>query len=593
LKHIFRFFCLLFLLGPAFLKTADAQNLSFENDKLKLTINTQIDTKNILILPVFEMKNDWHISWKNPGDAGVAPKFYLENQQIFPFGQSSPERFLYEDLIVQYVYLDKAYFLFETKKQNKPVNFKIFWTACREDCVPEQASFELLPKTTFSFEKKYARALKTFPQKAKLPIEAKTSGNDLILKIREPFELPVYFAASEEGLFSADSPQNVEYKDGALVLTIKTDSLSKAPSSGVLFSNNKAYDVLIDTGKKSVLGLLLLAFLGGIILNLMPCVFPVLSLKAIAMVQSTYQKRGHIKRALAYLLGVLACFFVIASALFALKSAGKAVGWGFQLQSPLFVLVMIVLFVLILLYLFGIFKIKTPFIGKLYKASLLNSFLTGFFAVLIASPCTGPFMGAALGYALLEEGFVYFPVFLSLGLGYALPFTLLEIFPKTFKKILPAPGSWMIRLKYILSIPIFLTVLWLCWVLFHQIQNPFQTDAFEPYSFKKVEKALEKGEPVFIDFTAKWCLTCLFNERTVLYSDAFLDKAKQKGIRLFRADWTRYDAQILKNLKTYGRSSVPLYVFYQKSSDDHIVLPQILTLEATLSVLDGQNQNND
>ncbi|MBO4285237.1 MAG: thioredoxin family protein [Alphaproteobacteria bacterium] len=593
MKHIVRFVCLLFLLGLAFLKTAVAQPLSFENDKLKLTVNVKTDAENMLILPVFEMKNDWHISWKNPGDAGVAPKFYLANRQIFSLAQSTPERFLYEDLIVQYAYLDKAYFLFETKKQNKPITFKVFWTACREDCVPEQASFELLPKTTFSFEKKYARALKTFPQKAKLPIETKISGNDLILKIREPFELPVYFAASEEGLFAADSPQNAEYKDGALVLTIKTDGLSKAPSSGVLFSKNKAYDVLTGTGEKSVLGLLLLAFLGGIILNLMPCVFPVLSLKAIAMVQSTYQKSGHIKRAFAYLFGVLACFFVIASALFALKSAGKAVGWGFQLQSPLFVLVMIVLFVFILLYLFDIFKIKTPFVGKLYKASLLNSFLTGFFAVLIASPCTGPFMGAALGYALLEESFVYFPVFLSLGLGYALPFTLLEIFPKTFKKLLPAPGHWMVKLKYILSIPIFLTVLWLCWVLFHQIQNPFQTDAFEPYSFKKVEKALEKGEPVFIDFTAKWCLTCLFNERTVLYSDAFLDKAKQKGVRLFKADWTRYDAQILKNLKTYGRSSVPLYVFYQKSSDDHIVLPQILTLDATLSVLDGQNQNND
>jgi len=593
LKHIFRFFCLLFLLGPAFLKTADAQNLSFENDKLKLTISTQTDANNMLILPVFEMKNGWHISWKNPGDAGVAPKFYLENRQILPFGQSAPERFLYEDLIVQYAYLNKAYFLFETKKQNKPLNFKVFWTACREDCVPEQASFELLPKTTFSFEKRYARALKTFPQKAKLPIESKISGNDLILKIREPFELPVYFAASEDGLFSADSPQSAEYKDGALFLTVKTDGLTKAPSSGVLFSNNKAFDVVISPGEKPVLGLLLLAFLGGIILNLMPCVFPVLSLKAISMVQSTYQKKGHIKRALAYLFGVLSCFFVIASALFALKSAGKAVGWGFQLQSPLFVLVMIVLFVLILLYLFDILKIKTPFIGKLYKASLLNSFLTGFFAVLIASPCTGPFMGAALGYALLEESFVYFPVFLSLGLGYALPFVLLEIFPQAFKKLLPAPGSWMVKLKYILSIPIFLTVLWLCWVLFHQIQNPFQTDAFETYSFKKVEKALEKGEPVFIDFTAKWCLTCLFNERTVLYSDAFLDKAKQKGVRLFKADWTRYDPQILKNLKTYGRSSVPLYVFYQKSSNDHIVLPQILTLDATLSVLDGQNQNND
>lgn len=593
MKHIFRFFCLFFLLGLAFFKTADAQDLSFENDKLKLTVCTQTDANNMLILPVFEMKNGWHISWKNPGDAGVAPKFYLENRQIFPFDQSTPERFLYEDLIVQYAYLNKAFFLFETKKQNKPLNFKVFWTACREDCVPEQASFELLPKTTFSFGKKYARALKTFPQKAKLPIESKISGNDLILKIREPFELPVYFAASEDGLFSADSPQSAEYKDDALFLTVKTDGLLKTPSNGLLFSNNKAYDVLVVTDEKPILGLLLLAFLGGIILNLMPCVFPVLSLKAISMVQSTYQKRGHIKRAFAYLFGVLACFFVIASALFALKSAGKAVGWGFQLQSPVFVLAMIVLFVLILLYLFGILKIKTPFIGKLYKASLLNSFLTGFFAVLIASPCTGPFMGAALGYALLEESFVYFPVFLSLGLGYALPFALLEIFPQAFKKLLPAPGNWMVKLKYILSIPIFLTVLWLCWVLFHQIQNPFQTDAFETYSFKKVEKALQKGEPVFIDFTAKWCLTCLFNERTVLYSGAFLEKAKQKGVRLFKADWTRYDPQILKNLKTYGRSSVPLYVFYPKNNDNHIILPQILTLDATLSVLDSQNQNNN
>ncbi|MBO7097953.1 MAG: thioredoxin family protein, partial [Alphaproteobacteria bacterium] len=300
------------------------------------------------------------------------------------------------------------------------------------------------------------------------------------------------------------------------------------------------------------------------------------------------KKKGRYVRALLYVFGVVCSFISIAGVLYVFKKGGAMLGWGFQLQSPVFVCVMIVIFVLILLYLFNILKMKTDYAGKLLKVSELNSFLTGFFAVLIASPCTGPFMGALMGYALFESATVYFPVFVFLGLGYALPFAFLELYPGLIKKILPRPGQWMVVVKYVLSIPVILTVVWLCWILYHQIKPNTNSDVWMPYAEEKVNAALENGEPVFIDFTAKWCLICLLNEKTTLESEAFMRAAKNNNIHLFKADWTNKNNEIFKALKLYNRSSVPVYIFYPKDEQNYLVLPQILTPDAVLSVIDEQ-----
>ena len=449
-----RLFLFVFLLSFLTLfQNALAKDLSFENDKLKLVLETQETDDRLLLLAIFDLKDDWHISWQNPGDAGVATEFYLDQHEIKPINQSVPTRFLYQNLLEQYGYEHKAYYLFEFAKTSLPAVFDVLWTACRDYCEPENASFKLTFQSTAGFDQQYDVALSTFPPQLEEPVNSRLKGHKLILNVNKALDESAYFIPSEQGLYFADSPQTVRFFKNATRITILADDIQTMPKSGLILQDSgKAYQVRLINESKSVLSLLFLAFLGGLILNLMPCVFPVLSLKALNMAQSAPKKDGHIKNAFFYMLGVLTCFSLFAGLLYAFKVAGQAMGWGFQLQSPIFVTVMIVIFLVILLYLLDILTFRLPFLNAFAKASSLHSFLTGFFAVLIASPCTGPFMGAALGYALLESSHAYLPIFLSLGFGYALPLTLLELYPKFLLKVMPKPGKWMQKLKLFLSI---------------------------------------------------------------------------------------------------------------------------------------------
>ncbi|MBQ2811576.1 MAG: thioredoxin family protein, partial [Alphaproteobacteria bacterium] len=358
---------------------------------------------------------------------------------------------------------------------------------------------------------------------------------------------------------------------------------------GLLFINDKAYKVNLMPKIDNVdfisgLYIFILAFLGGIILNFMPCVFPVLSLKIL----SSNFKQRNIKGAILYFIGVVLSFLCLAAILFVLRKTGTAIGWGFQLQSPLFVIILIIIFATLLLMLFDIVKISPKLLNWVNRKSALNSFMSGFFAVLVASPCTGPFLGAILGYTLTQSPSLYFLIFVSLGIGYALPFTLLEIFPKIIAKILPKSGNWMNKLKYILSIPLFLTLIWLGWILFNQLKNSSINDessAFEPYNENQIISLINSGKPVFIEYTAKWCLTCLLNEKTVLNTKEFQQLAQQNNIHLFKADWTEQDDTIGQSIKSYSRNSVPLYVYYPPNNQNYVLLPQILNFDVVKSVL--------
>ena len=210
----------------------------------------------------------------------------------------------------------------------------------------------------------------------------------------------------------------------------------------------------------------------------------------------------------------------------------------------------------------------------------IGAFATGFFAVLIASPCTAPFMGIAIGYTLMQPLYVYLPVFLSLSLGYALPFTLVGFFPKVLHKMLPRPGKWMDILKKVFAIPVFLTCLWLVWVLYNQTgrhaADTASTAEWQPYNARKVAELVDKGEPVFINFTAKWCITCLANERLAFSSKEFSDLISLRKIHIFKADWTNESEEITKALAAYGRNSIPLYVYYDGKSRQYVILPQLL-----------------
>lgn len=343
------------------------------------------------------------------------------------------------------------------------------------------------------------------------------------------------------------------------------------------------YFVSNDFVQKTHLSLILLmAFSGGIILNLMPCIFPILSIKLFSLLRTSVITRK--KEALFYTLGVVVSMLVVAGSLYIVRLYNSSAAWGFQLQSPWFVGIMLIVFIILSLMMFDIINVRAGWLNSLiglrFKNRFVNSFMTGLLAVLIATPCTAPFMGAAIAYALMSPVYIYFPVFTALALGYALPFALLAYYPKILKKVLPKPGKWMIIIKRILGIPLILTCIWLIWIL--AAQTGFIASGknlkWTPYSPSVVKQALIKKQPVFIDFTAKWCITCLVNKKTALQSDNLAELVKNKNILLLRADATLPDKTVVEGLKFYKRASVPLYVYYDGKSDDYLVLPQILTI---------------
>ncbi len=357
-----------------------------------------------------------------------------------------------------------------------------------------------------------------------------------------------------------------------------TDSLIFSQKLDIAAQSFVSKDYLPQTNWAMIL---LMAFAGGLILNLMPCIFPILSIKILSLLQLSEAHRR--MEAVFYSLGVIASMLIMATVLFFIRQFDTDAGWGFQLQSPWFVGFMLGLFIILTLLMADLISFNSGWLNRLavlqFKEKRLNAFMTGLLAVLIASPCTAPFMGAAIGYALIAPAYIYFPVFMALGMGYALPFALLAWYPKTLYKLLPKAGNWMNSLKKILSIPLMLTCLWLAWVLATQLGwiASGKNLQWKEYSSAQVEEALARKQPVFIDFTAKWCITCLVNKEVALQSDGLAELVKEKNILLLRADATSQDAEVSRGLKSYGRASVPLYIYYDGKSDDYLILPQILT----------------
>jgi thiol:disulfide interchange protein DsbD len=394
------------------------------------------------------------------------------------------------------------------------------------------------------------------------------------------------------------------------------------------------------TSDLTVVTALGLAFVGGIILNLMPCVFPVLFLKGLALLQSSNEERGRLrKHGLVYTLGILVSFWVIVGALLAVRAGGSQAGWGFQLQSPTFIALLAAGLFFFSLSLAGQFELGlslTSVGGELaQKQGYTGSFFTGVLATIVATPCTAPLMGAAIGFALSQPSWITFLVFTALALGLALPYLLLSFQP-AWTRVLPKPGAWMEMLKQLTAIPLFATVIWLAWVYGHLFagqgvdriarlllcflliavagwvlgkwparwgssiaaavigvcaiaiplyQVKDTTLSWQPYSQQTLDQARAQGHPVFIDFTAAWCLSCQVNERLVLRSPEVQREFADNKVTLIKADWTQYDPEITKQLASVGRSGVPTYVIYPDSPGQADVLPELLTKDIVLNAL--------
>ncbi|MEP1594410.1 MAG: thioredoxin family protein, partial [Halieaceae bacterium] len=381
----------------------------------------------------------------------------------------------------------------------------------------------------------------------------------------------------------------------------------------------------------TLLYMLLLAFGGGAILNLMPCVFPILSLKVLGFARSNDHDR-HVHGWL-YAAGVVASFLFVAGVLIALQQAGNAIGWGFQLQTPGFVIALAYLFVAMGLSLSGVVEFGGSVMnvgsGLADKQGKSGSFFTGVLAVVVASPCTAPFMGTALGFAVTQPAIIALAVFAALGAGMAAPLLLLS-YSQLARKLMPKPGRWMDSLKQFLAFPLYATAIWLLWVAgrqtgidtmavamagalvlamglwawghshWHKVitvicvalavslgswrgpGNGENSDSLAPgtvaWSPAALQELRSQGKPVFVDVTADWCITCIANEQAVLFTDEMTAAFAEHGVTYMVADWTNYDPEIADFIAQHGRNGIPLYLMYPGDlADSPVILPQILT----------------
>ena len=592
------------------------------------------------------MDKGWHTYWRNPGDSGGPividwdlPKGFSVSDIKWPL----PEKIEYPPLMT-YGYED---FVIYPMVLSIPADYSddYFEMAadiliCADVCIPESGkiSSNLLDIESDSLIYEW---LESIPSKS-LPIT--TSLNDNNLEIKFTFEKEIkeiYFFPDENNSIDYSSKQNFYKKDDVYFLSIKLFNDEFQNVSGVLDIDGTGYNVsngsFEDFNEEglSLITALIFALIGGLILNLMPCVFPVISLKVLSFVSmggsSPRKIRNH---ALVFTVGVIASFMLIALTIVLLKQAGNFVGWGFQLQSPLIVGLLSLVMVFISLVLitdnsFGESLTKLGNIGG-SENGYYSSFLTGVLAVVVASPCTAPFMGAALGYALIQPSGETVPIFLSLSLGFSLPYLLLAANPKLID-FLPKPGDWMVTLKEFFAFPMLATALWLLWVFSLQVNQIlviflligwlllalnfwiFQKDYktinkviflgisifsmiyFLPETedieteqnliigsatewYEGIEDDLRnKNQPYFINFTAAWCITCQSNEITAFSKDGFKSLLEEKNIEYIKADWTNRNDAITRSLKKYGRSGVPFYVYWEPGFENPKILPAILT----------------
>jgi thiol:disulfide interchange protein len=651
----------------------------------------------------------WHTYWINPGDAGLATTIAWTLPPGFtagPIQWPTPEKHNMGPLIT-YGYAGDAYLLttITPPKSDLPQHFdvkaKASWLVCEEECIPGKADLTVtldsgMLNLRLPVENKdlFEQARERLPFKpsdisdvrAFSSVIASYQGDSCEIEFVSDNPIPTaalktvrFFPEQSNVLSTTDNPQAVVGSNpNEFSLRIKLQQNGDKPdklscilvSDQPLIGNAKAVyisefpvtsavaapvpsvvsvpSVPSATAQPLLIAVLGAAFVGGLILNLMPCVLPVLSLKVFSLMKHAGENpRTAWIQGVAFTAGVVISFWVLAGLLIALRTAGNQLGWGFQMQSPGFVLALIFLFFLLGLNLFGVFELGASLVGLDAKATshlggLASSFGNGALATLAATPCTAPFMGSALGFAAQQPPFVALVIFTFLALGMATPYLLLTIFPGALRFV-PKPGAWMEAFKQFMGFLLMATVIFLIYVfgaLVGEDQVPWlllvlliagvaawiygrwatplrtgpvrfaawivalgllgyainwgvmlakaessvarsataTTEGWQPWTQSAVDQALAQGQPVFVDFTAAWCLSCKVNETVALGTDAVKQAFAQKNVALFRADWTHSDPEISKTLRQYNRDGVPLYLLYSpRNKNAPQVLPEVLT----------------
>jgi thiol:disulfide interchange protein DsbD len=627
----------------------------------------------------FKLEPGWHIYWSNAGDSGeppridwTLPKGVTAGPMRFPAPKKLPlgplMDFGYENEVLFPIRLSVD----ATVKPGTTLHLpaKVSWLVCREVCIPGKTNLTLdLPVVASKpagngmainlFKRLESTLPQPLPATAKAVFQPTSEGFRLAVETGQR-ETEAAFFPEEQNILDNPAPQKITPTPKGFFLDLKKDAdLTANPDKlhGVLeLSGGRNYEIAALPGTIAVspmasafaLGPLLstvfFAFLGGILLNLMPCVFPVLFLKGLALVQSGSEERRKLRlHGIVYAAGILVSFWALVAVLLGLRAAGATLGWGFQFQSPVFLALMAGLLFFLGLSLAGQFEIGLTLTGAggslAKKQGYAGSFFTGVLAVVVATPCTAPFMGAAIGYALAQPAVVTFAVFTALALGLAAPYVALTLQP-AWTRLLPKPGAWMEILKQAVAVPIFATVIWLAWVLsgaygatllavlllsflllavagwflgrwpakrwaaivellillgvvaidalapqkFASAPPSAATSTaarsagtWQPWSAEAVQRAVAAGQPVFVDFTANWCLSCQTNERVALGRTEVMDAFAAHNVLLLKADWTRQDPAITEALTALGRSGVPVYALYVPGENSPRLLPQVLT----------------
>jgi thiol:disulfide interchange protein DsbD len=626
----------------------------------------------------------WHTYWQNPGDAGAPPEVTIlapAAAEGSPIRWPAPAR-IPTGPLVSFGYEGEVLLPFRMAApaglapgDRLTVEAEATWLVCAELCIPEEGRFRLdLPvagtgRTDAGLAPLFTTAEAAAPRPSPWAARAALAGTrgSLVLEgeglsaaaVRDAFFFP-----AEGGLLDNAAPQPLTLRDGRLTLALTRPEGAATPTtlSGVVALTDaagvrSAYAVAAPVGGVPESGAealplwqaLLSAFLGGLILNLMPCVFPILAMKAMALARLSGAARAEVRaHAGSYTLGVLATFLALAAVLVGLRAAGIAAGWGFQFTAPAFVAALAWLMFAVGLNLSGVYAIGGPAGagGALAgRGGHLGSFATGALAVLVATPCTAPFMAAAVGTALALPAPATLAVFAALGLGLAAPYALLGLFPGLARR-LPRPGAWMEWLRQGFAFPMYAAAAWLAWVLAQQAgpdglllvlagavllgfagwalglaqrsagggrlagrglaaaaaiaalallpalaaapPPAARTEAgVEPWSSARVAALQAEGRPVFVNLTAAWCITCKVNEQLVLKTAPVQAAFAGRNLAYLKGDWTNGDAAIGALLREHGREGVPLYLVYPAGGGAPALLPQVLTEGIVLRALDA------
>lgn len=634
------------------------------------------------------MKEHWHTYWRNPGDSGEPTQVTWKLPQGFVAGELEwpAPSLIRVGPVASFGYEGNAILLTRIApprdlKAGTSVNLAadIAYIVCEKICIPGEASVSLsLPVSERSGSAPanavFDAARSRLPQPSPWKTTFSTNAKAITVSLRAQGDAirAAQFFPYDNTLIDNSAPQVLRREGQTTQVSIERSQIAKSLPQrvdGVLVleedvgGTTASHAFVIEAtpsagGATAESGMTLFyavisALVAGVILNLMPCVFPVLSIKILHLTEHRGETPRRVRlHGIAYALGVLACFTMLAGVLHGLRTAGAEIGWGFQLQSPLVVASLAFIMFAMGLSLSSILTIGTSLtrVGGsrlLQQGGLSGSFFAGVLATVVATPCTAPFMGASIGFALTQPFVVGLAVFLALGLGLALPFLILAFVPG-LQRLLPRPGRWMETLKQLLAFPLYATAAWLIWVLSFQVGSTgllaalaglvliaFGAWAYsssqglsnvwgrvlqgvaagsaigaialavvigqssptgpgteavtsagsEAFSDQKLRALLASGEPVFVNMTAAWCITCLVNERTALSTGAVREAFASKRVTYLKGDWTNRNPEITRLLEKFGRSGVPLYVLY-RGDNEPVLLPQILTQSLVLEALE-------